>query len=80
MYNVDFIRLGANGNFSLTNDKFTKRFRTLSEVAKFMSSSNNLIFAGAVPRLTRQEGHILYTKLRSITDKQRAMEISSSNI
>lgn len=75
MYTVEFIRAGNHGkHYNMkARGAFTKRFRTLSEIAGYVTSSTDLMFAkpiGEWEGFTERERHILKKKLIAIPAKR----------
>lgn len=72
MYTFQFIRVGIHGTCYNRKGKgaFTKRFKTLSEAAKYVTSSKDIVFAGPLNNITRKENRILQAKIASINKKQ----------
>lgn len=51
---------------------FKKKFSSLSDVAKFLKSSNKLYLCNQVDELSKDELAILSRKLRSLTKNKRS--------
>ena len=75
MYTIKFIRAGQHGkDYNMkARGAFTKRFRTLSEIVKYVTSSTDILFAEPWSKwenMTDQEKHILKMKLHATLEKR----------